>query len=327
MTKIGLVATLEGLFGDGTWPKPFHVLRAMHLIERGTSASDAVQLVGTTRKRVEEARLSEDPIKHLLGVGFAEVNADNRRRAAQMLGGLLLGRCAEIAFEKIYRSEMQTDEFELRDLREGRTDTDYRLHNGRGRPVYRINIKFHGAQFRRSEELVGLESGDCFALATYKIAGALSKQEAEGLPYFFAIVGVPHLTGALVGTQIEPQLVEVAALVDESSRATRKRDFEDAIINYMVTREDVVFQDTLSRIVEADWFILSARRADKLLRGLLFERVFALKVRNFTRAFRGAELDMHFSLSKDLIPLRRFLRTLQAGGQQMITTLMERGDY
>lgn len=86
---------------------------------------------------------------------------------------------------------MHSEEFELRDLREGRTDTDYRLHNGRGRPIYRVNIKFHGSQFRRGREMVGLDSSDCFALATYKIHSAIEKQKQEGLPYFFAIVGVP----------------------------------------------------------------------------------------------------------------------------------------
>ena len=244
-----------------------------------------------------------------------------------MLGGLLLGRCAELAFERIYKTEMESDEFELRDLREGRTDTDYRLYNGRGRPIYRINIKFHGAQFRQAREWVGLEPRDCFALATYKINGALIKQHEEGLPYFFSIVGVPHLTGAAVGEQLSSPLVETVALVHQSQRATRKRDFEDAAITYMVESGDEVYQQTLARIVNADWYVLSARRADRLLRVKLFERVFALKVRNFTRAFRGAELDMHYSLSEDLIPLREFLGTLKTGGSQRITTLMERGDY
>ena len=64
-----------------------------------------------------------------------------------------------------------------------------------------------------------------------------------------------------------------------------------------------------------------------LLLQLLFERVFALKVRNFGRAFGGAALDMHYSLSTDLIPLRKFLQTLREGAQQRITTLIERGDY
>ncbi len=95
----------------------------------------------------------------------------------------------------------------------------------------------------------------------------------------------------------------------------------------MVDKGDEVYEQTLARILNADWYVLSARRADLLLRDKLFDRVFALKVRNFARAFRSAELDMHFSLSEDLIPLREFLGTLRTGGSQRITTLMERGDY
>ena len=327
MNRAQLIQTLGNLFTDGNWPKPFHVLRGIGLIEQGTPVNIAAESVGTTRKRLEVVSSSEDPIRVLLEVGLTDLVLAHHNKAAQMLGGLLLGRCAEIAFERIYTAEMEPNEFELRDLREGRTDTDYRLYNGHGRPIYRINIKFHGSQFRRAKELVGLEPDDCFALATYKINGALIKQEDEGLPYFFAIVGVPHLTGADVGQKICPVLVDTVALVDQSKRAFRKRDFEDAVINHLVQGNDLVFQDTLSRILDAKWFILSARRADKFLREFLFDRVFALKVRNFSRAFRGAELDMHFSLSNDLIPLRQFLRTLREGGQQMITTLMERGDY
>jgi hypothetical protein len=88
-----------------------------------------------------------------------------------------------------------------------------------------------------------------------------------------------------------------------------------------------VFRTNLERIMNAEWYVLSARRADKLLRALLFDRVFALRVRNFARAFGRAELDMHFSLSGDLIPLRQYLATLREEGPQKITTLLERGEY
>ena len=54
-----------------------------------------------------------------------------------------------------------------------------------------------------------------------------------------------------------------------------------------------------SRIRTAEWYVLSARKAFILLHSLLIERVYALRVRNFTQAFRGAEVDMHFSLKKD----------------------------
>ena len=67
-----------------------------------------------------------------------------------------------------------------------------------------INIKFHDTAFRKAAELVGLDPGDCFALATYKIYQGLQKQEKEVLPYLFAVVGVSGLTGARVGEARPP---------------------------------------------------------------------------------------------------------------------------
>jgi hypothetical protein len=273
------------------------------------------------------ASQAADPVHAVLGLALNEVEERSRERAGQMLGQLLLGRCAEIAFERIYKSEMHSEEFELRDLREGRTDTDYRLHNGRGRPIYRVNIKFHGSRFRRASEMVRLDPGDCFALATYKIASAMEKQSQEGLPYFFAIVGVPNLTGESVGRDIPPFFVETVALIDQAPKGRSKRDIEDAVVQSLVASDRLVFHKTLEQILAVDWYVLSARRADKLLRELLFDRVFALRMRGFTRVFGRAEIDMHFSLSKDLIPLKQFLATLREGGPQRVTTLMERGDY
>jgi hypothetical protein len=85
--------------------------------------------------------------------------------------------------------------------------------------------------------------------------------------------------------------------------------------------------DAYSRIWAAEWYVLSARKADMLLRDRLFERVYALKLRSFTRKFRGAELDMHFSLGKDLIALKDFLRTLKEEGPTKIASLLERGTF
>jgi hypothetical protein len=50
-------------------------------------------------------------------------------------------------------------------------------------------------------------------------------------------------------------------------------------------------------------------------------------MRSFARVFGRAELDIHFSLFKDLIPLDQFLATFREDGLQRVTTLMERGDY
>ena len=327
MNRNDLINALKEIFPSGTWPRPLHVLQALSLCDSGTSLPDAAKAVGTNQASVKTAIEAPDPVSAILGLALNQIDDRYRRRATQILGQLLLGRCAEIAFEQIYKSEMHSEEFELRDLREGRTDTDYRLHNGRGRPIYRVNIKFHGSLFRRAPDLVGLDSGDSFALATYKIHSAIEKQKQEGLPYFFAIVGVPNLTGESAGRDIQPFLVETVALIDQAPKGKSKRDIEDAAVETLVQNQNPVFQKTLERILSADWYVLSARRADKLLRELLFDRVFALRMRGFARVFRGAELDMHFSLTKDLIPLKQFLATLREGGPQRVTTLMERGDY
>jgi len=327
MTTAEFHDTLAHLFTDQPWPKPLHILQGVMLLQSGLSLKEAAASVGTTQRRIEEASTSPDPVQSVLGLSPHAIDTARRQRTAQMLGQLVLGRCAEMAFESIYRSELHCEEFELRDLREGRTDTDYRILNGRARPVYRVNIKFHGAVFRQAAQMVGLESDDCFALATYKIYAALQKQDQDGLPYFFAIVGVPNLTGESVGRSIPSLLVETVAIIDQAPKGKSKRQFEDAAVSHLVRTAHPVFGETLGRIEAAEWYVLSARRADTLLRQFLFERVFALKVRNFARVYRGAEVDMHFSLSRDLIPLRRFLTTLREGGPQMVTTLLERGDY
>ena len=283
MTRDELLRTLAALYGEEPWPKPLHVLRGVQLMEEGADIQDAARLVGTSQGRLRQARSARDPLFDVLGSRLGAVKSGSDR--SQMLGQLLLGRCAEMAFEDIYRSEVGAEEFELRDLREGRTDTDYRLYNGQGRPVYRINIKFHGAQFRRAPELVGIEPHDCFALATYKIHSGLQKQEEDELPYIFVIVGVPNLTGASIGLEIPTGLTDAVTFLSQATRRPPIRNLEDRVVEHIVAEGATVLSDTLGRIKAADWYVLSARRAAVLMGENLWERVFALRVRNFSRRF------------------------------------------
>jgi len=75
----------------------------------------------------------------------------------------------------------------------------------------------------------------------------------------------------------------------------------------------------------APWRVISARRADKLLREKLSERVFAVRVRAFNRSYGGAELNMHLSLSQDMTPLADFLKTMKDKGLHGVTAGVERG--
>jgi hypothetical protein len=259
-----------------------------------------------------------------LGLTNRQVPPDQAKKVRQTLGTLILGRAAEIAFEDIYQSAMGKSEFELVDMREGRSDTDYRLLNGGKRPLFRINIKFFGSNFRRGPELVGLDPEDCFPLATYKIHGALQKQDAEHLPYMFVIVGVPRLTGETIAPIIEDRYVEPLAWLTAGS-IPKKRDLEDRVVARIVEANLPAYATAYDRIRNAEWYVLSARKANHLLRDKLFDRVYALRVRGFAQQFRSAELDMHFSLADDMMALTEFLALLKAEGQARATSMLERG--
>lgn len=326
MSTDEVTAVLARLYGADNWPAPFHALRGLQLVQGGTPVGEASRRVGTKRRRIEDLERAADPVAELTGAGFRGIQDDHRASARQGLAQLLVGRAAEAAFEEFYREEMGSQEFELRDLRESRTDTDYRLHNGRQRPLYRINIKFIGSSFRRAPELVGLEPDDCFPLATYKIFNALKKQEQEHLPYIFLVVFVRTINVELIGSQVPTEFVEFMGLLRASAKSgLSRRNIEDRMVDWMVRERTPAFSMTYDGVKSAGWYVLSARKADKLLRDLLFDRVYALKIRGFAQQFRRAELDMHFSLKEDLVPLGQFLETLRDQGQTVVASMLERG--
>lgn len=326
MNSSEFLELVQELYGSD-WPRPLHLVRGTMLIEEGHDVRDAARSVGTTAARLKHLMSVDDRLADALQLSIRNVEQSARERAIRILGQLLLGQAAEKAFESIFREELESHELEMRDLREGRSDTDYRLYNGQGRPVYRVNIKFHGALFRRAPELVGIDPNDCFALATYKICGALKKQETEGLPYIFAVVGVRSLSGDDVGVRLPGRYVEATAYIYQAPRASGKRDFEEKIVARISQQRLDPFDELYEAIHSADWFVISARKADLLVRKKLYERVYALRVPRFTQQFRGAEVDMHFSLSADMTPLRDFLGTVREEGHPKAASMLERGNY
>lgn len=325
MTQEELERTLNDLYPPDQWPRPFGLLQAAAKLASGMALPDVARQCGTTKRRVTEFVAAADPLQELFGGATPSERA--AKSARQMLGNLIVGLCAERIFVDRYKKEAAVTELALSDLRESRSDTDYRLLNGKGRPVYRINIKFVGSQFRRARELVGLEPTDCFALATYKINAALQKQIADKLPFLFIVVSVPGLSAEEVGGKAPAVLREFLGLVTQGTGIKKKRDIQDRVVQHLERKGDPGFYEVLSRMEHGSWHVLSARRADNLLRKLLFERVYALRIRGFAQQFRGAELDMHFSLSQDLTPLDNYLHTLRESGYPMVTTLLERGEY
>ncbi len=318
------------VFGREAAPRPFDLLQAAWAASSGRlDFEDAVRSARTTRKRLSGVLESTNPVTAVLGQELPVLTDDMEARVRASLGQLLIGALAEQVFEEIYKRTLGTDELELRDDRGTRGETDYLVFNGQGRQVFRINIKFHGSLFRRARELVGVDPEDCFALATYKIHAALNRQDSEHLPYLFVIVGVPGLTGSEVGSLVPRDLVHLTALPRELGSGNVRR-MEDKVVEALVQRpNDFGFTNSeaqyLDALRRANWYVLSARRADALLREKLFDRAYALRVRGFAAHYRNAELDMHFSLSQDLLPLTDFLEIVRVHGMTGLVSRLERG--
>ena len=141
----------------------------------------------------------------------------------------------------------------------------------------------------------------------------------------FLVVSVPHLTAESVGAALPGDLVEALAILAAAPGFSGTRGAQDLAVDALVKANAAVFVETRERIAEAAWYILSARRADALLRSLLFERVYALKVRGFAQTYRRAEVDMHFALATDLTPLSTFFEQLHSEGPTKVASLLERG--
>lgn len=322
-----VVASLRAVYGDDALPKPFD--RLAEVLDRRDGVVDG-PVAGSKQRREAIAQLlaAEDALGTALEFDLSQVPAEKAAKAKLMLGQLLLGVLAEKAFEKIYEETLQTTELRLEDFRNERNDTDYRVLNGGGRPVFRINIKFHGTLFRRAKEMVGLEPEDCFALATYKIWSGTMKQEDESLPYVFLVISSP-ISAADVAARIPSDIVDLAVLAHVSKKVEGKRSLEERLVDHLLSEGAAAFATTAeelrTQLASAPWRVLSARRADRLLREKLFDRVFAVRTRNFTRSFRNAELDMHFSLSQDMMPLTDFLALVREQGLHGVSVRLERG--
>jgi hypothetical protein len=325
-----LLGLIGRIYSDDP-PRPFLLLDGVKRVKLGEDARQVAASVRSTRKRLETLAAIADPLEKLFKCDLATAAApDAMQRPRSMLGQLLLGELAERAFERIYKETMGTGELILEDDRVSRNETDYRVLNGQRRPVFRINIKFHGTLFRNAQGLVGLRPEDCFALATYKIYQGLLKHENERLPYVFVIVSVPGLTGASVGAAVPDDLVHLVSLLHAAKGVSGKRGIEERVIaNLVDSEQSEPFRSELTRFREeieaAQWHALSARRANSLLRDKLWDRVYAVRVRAFARNYRNAELDMHFSLTQDLTPLKTFLASAKERGLHGLAVDLERG--
>lgn len=249
-------------------------------------------------------------------LGKKEPTAERLKRARSGIAQIVQGLLAESHFEVLSTDLLGAQGFRVEDQRRKRSDTDFRLLGPDGRPICRLNIKFHGTLFAQAEEYVGLSPSDCFALATYKIHGALQRQQSERLPYIFLIISVPDFPRDIVERNITEDQAWLACL---SGRLV-----EEAIASRL-THEPWA-EIVREKIRESEFRVISARRANDLLRDKLFERVHALRLRGFNQLFRGAEINMHLSLTAEMVPYAGFLKLLTDRGPLELALRLDRGE-
>lgn len=321
-----LLGVLRVVYGDADPPGRLRLVRAVHQVESGLDAAEVAKSFRSTRAHLSKlARACRRNASALFGTRPRPLTEELIERTRRTIGQLLLGRLAERAFLDMYQLAVRTPALLIADERARGTDTDFRFLDQEQRPVARLNIKLHGAVFRNARDLVGLDPEDCFPLATYKIHSGLQKQSAEHVPFVFAVVVVPGLTAQVAGAEIPEDFILLVGSVQQNVRSV-----EDAVVTAVIDRGAELsigsrIDALYGKIRGAGWYVISARRADALLRDNLFERVYALRVRGFSSRYRNAEVDMHISTRQEMTTLESFLSTLHDGGVQALASQLERG--
>ena len=133
---------------------------------------------------------------------------------------------------------------------------------------------------------------------------------------------MPDLSAADVGRLVPDDYVWALAAIGG------KMTVEEEIVSRLL-RPDYLsqFHSIFDRMPEGQFRVISAKKASKLLIEKLFQRVHALSLKGFTRKFRNAEVDMHFSLSQELTPVRTFLQLLIEESPQKFAVRLYTGDY
>jgi hypothetical protein len=304
------------LFHGTEPPKEFRLKRveALQHLDSGKSVDEVVAKSRFARRHllVWHDVLQQEGLHGWLGK--KEPTPERLKRARSGIAQMLQGELAEQHFETVSTDLLGAQGFRIEDQRRKRSDTDFRLVDPEGRGICRLNIKFHGTLFAQAAEYVGLEPRDCFALATYKIHGALQRQQSERLPYVFLIISVPDFPRDLIEENIGDDWAWLASLSG--------RDVEEAIANRLA--QEPWAQIVRLKVGQSEFRVISARRANTLLRELLFDRVHALRLRGFNRTFRGAEINMHLSLSREMIAYPEFLKLLAGRGPLEVAVRLDR---
>lgn len=231
-----LIEGLTELFPDDSEaPKQLLLARALQRVLNGEppESVSAATAFSKSNLRTWSTAIREG---HFYKWTRRKLPTDERlQRSRAGIAQMMLGFLAEGHFERSSRDLLQSGGFRISDDRSDASDTDYRLLDADGRPVCRLNVKFHGTLFRAAQEYVGLDPDDCFALATYKIFTALQRQKTEAVPYVFLVVTVPSLPRSFVEGHVPDRFLWLASVCG--------RNVEERIAQTAVRFECGLFAD------------------------------------------------------------------------------------
>lgn len=274
------------------------------------------------------AGFEEGGVRGLLGepTGF-----DEGERHLQLFSNLLVAQLGEEIFEPLVAQPVREMGYEVLDRRTEHAEQDFDIRDPQGAMAISVNVKVHSSQFRNAPDVVKLAADDCFALALYKILSAFKQTRETQVPFLF-LVSIRWGIVEEVIARVPPDLGEIVELVFRA-RAQGKRRAEDRLVQHAVGRlhETGIWDELIAMLTsEGDHRVLSARKALDLFMDRFDPRCPALSIREFGRAFGGqrgvaAEINMHFSISEEMVPLDRMLSNLEREGLPWFRQRVERG--
>ena len=320
-----LWAQLRAVYGDEAIWRPMARLNAVVLSLDGKSPKEIADAV---KKSVSEVRswLRDYGERGIQGLFPLDEDRILTKRSLQLFSNLLVARLAEDLFGSLLGDELPKIGLKAVDRRAQYSETDFGIvESESGRDVMLVNVKVHSSLFEQAQQFVGLGPTDTFPLALYKILMGFKQQKQLGIPFLFLVS---------VKWGIVDEVIKLVDQEDEKiihlifrTRTPGKRRAEDKLVDSLIAKMHQTSRwSKLLAVLEkdGDHRVISAEKALSVFMDKFETRCPGLSLRAFSSKFAGrrglpAEINMHFSISREMTSIAEFLAALRQHGPQGIS--------
>ena len=300
---------------------PLLRLKAVRLKQKGKRTSFIAKQLGKSSSTIRKwfNDFEKEGVDKLLPP-LSAYDEQTQKRRFQIFSNLLVSRLAEDLFGEMVGYVLKKMGLELKDVRDEYSEADFVALDKFNKMALFVNVKIHSSLFRQSEQFVGLKPEDTFPLAVYKILMGHKYQLDTSTPFVF-IVSICWNIVDVVMHHVRPEDREPIVLVF-STRVPGKRKAEDILVDNIVDRlkregEWVSLKQTV--LTQSTHVVISAKKALNLFLEKFNTRCPGLAIKQFASKFGGsrglpAEINMHLSISTEMIPLEMFLQLLEKDG-------------